>query len=152
MKWLNENTVLLKKFKYKIQIMAKGYEINKKRQDELSVLGRELTRRSGSKCELCHSGGVKLNVFEIPPVSGDPDSERCVFLCDTCSSGIANPAKLDDHWHCLNESIWSETRPVKILSVILLKKISAQKLWAGNLLENLYLDEDDEEWINSADL
>ena len=132
--------------------MAKGYEVNKKRMEELSVLGRELTRRSGSKCELCLAAGVKLSVFEIPPVAGDPDSGRCVFLCDKCGSGILNPLKLDDHWRCLNESIWSETLPVKILSAILLKKISTQKSWAGNLLEDVYLDEDDEEWIKLSGL
>lgn len=114
------------------------------------MLGRELTRRSGSKCELCLSGGIKLNVFEIPPVSAEPDPDRCLFLCEKCSSGILNPLKLEEHWRCLNESIWSETRPVKILSVILLKKISAAKPWAENLLEDVYLDEEDEEWINSS--
>jgi protein PhnA len=132
--------------------MAKGYEINKKRRDELSILGRELARRSGSKCELCLAAGVKLNVFELPPVSGNPDPGRCVFICDICSSGIANPLKIKEHWHCLNESIWSEVRPVKLLSVILLKKISDQNSWAGSLLENIYIDWEDEEWINSADL
>lgn len=132
--------------------MSKGYEINKKRLEELSVLGRELTRRSGSKCELCLAAGVKLSVFEIPPAAGAPDSGRCVFLCDTCGSGILNPLKLKDHWHCLNESIWSEIRPVKVLSAILLKRISAQNPWAGNLLEDLYLDEEDEEWISSSGL
>lgn len=130
--------------------MAKGFEINKKRQEELSVLGRDLVRRSGSKCELCLSGGVRLNVFEIPPAAGSPDPDRCIFVCDICSSGISNPVKLDDHWRCLNESIWSEVRSVKILSVILLKKLSVQKSWAGNLLEDVYLNEEDEEWIKSS--
>lgn len=130
--------------------MAKGYEINKKRQQDLSVLGRELARRSGSKCELCRSGGIKLNVFEIPPAPEEPDTDHCLFLCDTCSTGIMNPLKLEDHWRCLNESIWSDISPVRILSIILLKKISVARSWAGDLLEDVYLDEEDEEWINSS--
>ncbi len=132
--------------------MAKGYEINKKRQEEINILGRELARRSGSKCELCLSSGVRLNVFEIPPVSGDPDSERCVFICDICSSGINDPLKLNDHWRCLNESIWSEVKPVKILSALVLKKISCKNSWADDIMDEVYLDEDEREWINSSGL
>jgi len=132
--------------------MAKGYEINKKRQEELNILGRELARRSGSKCELCLAAGTRLNVFEIPPVSGDPDPERCVFICDTCSGGIIEPEKHGDHWRCLNESIWSEVKPVKIISVIILKKISGKTSWAGDILDEVYLEEDDQEWINKSGL
>jgi len=132
--------------------MAKGYEINKKRQEEIGILGRELARRSGSKCELCLAAGVRLNVFEIPPVEGEPDSEKCVFICDICMSGIIEPGKLNDHWRCLNESIWSEIRPVKLISAIVLKKISGKNSWAGDILDEVYFDEDDEVWINSSGL
>lgn len=132
--------------------MAKGYEINKKRQDELNTLGRELARRSGSKCELCLAAGTRLNVFEIPPVSGDPDSDKCVFICDICLSGIFDPVKLNNHWRCLNESIWSEVKPVKVISAIILKKISVKNSWAGDIMDEVYLDEEDNEWINSSGL
>jgi protein PhnA len=132
--------------------MAKGYEVNKRRQEELNILGRELARRSGSKCELCLSAGVRLNVFEIPPSSGDPDSDRCVFICDACSSGIFEPVKLNDHWRCLNDSIWSEVKPVKILSAIILKKISDKNSWASDIMDEVYLDEEDENWISSSGL
>lgn len=132
--------------------MAKGYEVNRKRQDELNLLGRELARRSGSKCELCHASGVRLNVFEIPPVSGDPDPDRCVFICDICASGIFEPLKPDNHWRCLNESIWSEVKSVKIISAIILKKISAKHSWAADIIDEVYLDEEDEEWIRGSGL
>lgn len=132
--------------------MAKGYEINKKRQEELNILGRELARRSGSKCELCLSSGMRLNIFEIPPVSGDPDPDKCTFICDTCLSGITDPLKSGDHWRCLNESIWNEVRPVKILSAIILKKISGRHQWAGDILEEVYFDHEDEEWISNSGL
>lgn len=132
--------------------MAKGYEINKKRQEELNILGRELTRRSGSRCELCSSSGVKLNVFEIPPVKGEPDSGRCVFICDICVTGFSEPVKSADHWRCLNESIWSEIRPVKIISAVILKKISAKYSWGADILEEVYLDDEDMEWIDNSGL
>lgn len=132
--------------------MAKRYEINKKRQEELNLLGRELARRSGSKCELCHSAGIRLNVFEIPPVSGEPDSHKCVFICDECISGIFDPLKQIEHWRCLNESIWSEIKPVKIISAIVLKKISGKYSWAADIMDEVYLFEDDEQWISNSGL
>lgn len=132
--------------------MAKGYELNKKRQDELSILGRGLARRSGSKCELCMAAGNRLNVFEIPPVSGEPDPDKCVFICDTCLSGILEPTKFEDHWRCLHERIWSETRPVKVISVIMLKKISDKNSWAGDILDEVYLDDEESGWIEASGL
>ena len=132
--------------------MAKGYELNKKRQDELNMLGRELARRSGSKCELCLTAGTRLNVFEVPPASGDTDSGKCVFICDTCLSGIFDPLKLIDHWRCLNERIWSDLKPVKIISAIILRKISVKISWAADIMDEVYLDEEENEWINSSGL
>lgn len=132
--------------------MAKGYEVNKKRQEELNLLGRELARRSCSKCELCLAAGTKLNVFEIPPVIGEPDSSKCVFICDICLSGIFEPLKLNEHWRCLNESLWSEVKAVKILSMVILKKISSKNSWAIDIIDEAYLEEEDEEWINNSGL
>lgn len=132
--------------------MAKGYEVHKKRKDDLNTLGRELARRSGSKCELCLSSGTRLNVFEIPPASEDPDSDRCVFICDKCTGGISDPLKLNEHWRCLGESIWSEIKPVKIVSAVILKKISGRFSWAGDLLDEVYLDEEELDWINKSGL
>ena len=40
-----------------------------------------LARRSHSRCEVCEAAGVPLQAFEVPPVYGDPDIDRCAFEC-----------------------------------------------------------------------
>jgi len=129
--------------------MVKGYDAHHQRQDTLASFGRELARRSGSKCELCKASGVKLTVFEIPPAPADPDAAMCLFLCDICREQLDNPKKFDPpHWRCLNEAVWSEVPAVKVMAVRILRHLAAAESWAGDILEEVYLDEDEEEWAS----
>ncbi len=123
--------------------MAKGYDTNRRRADDLNMLGRELARRSGSKCELCKAAGVKLNVAEVKASSEVPDIMNCVFICDECYRGIDNPSKMPEHWRCLSISIWSETEPVKLISAKVLRNLSEKHSWASDVLEEVYFDEDE---------
>ena len=128
--------------------MARGLDQHRERMETLASFGRDLARRSGSKCELCHAGGVPLVIWEIPPVPSDPDISICIFLCDKCRNlAEKNTLKDIDHWRCLNEAVWSEVPAVKVLSVRLLRKIAEKESWAAELLEQVYLDEDEEEWV-----
>lgn len=129
--------------------MAKGLDKHKERMGKLSSFGKDLTRRSGSKCELCSTSGVSLEVFEVPPVHDDPDFEKCVFICETCKKFIENnKSDPGNHWKCLNTSIWSEVPAVQVLSYKLLKQIEEQEKWVSELLEEVYLDPEIEEWAN----
>ena len=130
--------------------MAKGLDKHKERMAMLSSFGKDLTRRSGSKCELCSASGVSLNVFEVPPVQDIPDIEKCVFICDTCKELIEKP-KSDPrgHWKCLNNPIWSEVPAIQVLSYKILKKIEEKEKWVSELLEEVYIDPDIEEWAKS---
>ncbi|HQO02666.1 MAG TPA: phnA protein [Spirochaetota bacterium] len=127
--------------------MVKGYDAHQQRQDTLASFGRELARRSGSKCELCKAAGVKLTVFEVPPAPADPEAAKCLFLCDICREQIGNPKKFDAaHWRCLNEAVWSDVSAVKVMSVRMLRRLAPGESWAGDILEEVYLDEDEEAW------
>ena len=48
--------------------MAKGLDKHRERLEALALFGKDLTRRAGSKCELCETAGVKLQIHEVPPV------------------------------------------------------------------------------------
>jgi protein PhnA len=125
--------------------MARGVDNHNRRHDVLQSFGKDLARRSGSKCELCTASGVSLEIFEVPPVKQEPDYENCLFICRECSSRIAAIKKTDtDHWRCLTDRIWSEIPAVKILSVMILRAISFRASWAGEVLDNVYLDDDEE--------
>lgn len=133
--------------------MAKGYDMYKERLDKVTGFGRELTRRAKSKCELCEATGVKLSVFEVPPVQEEPEVERCIFICDDCRDKIEKLKKVKENdLRFLSSSIWSEVPMVRAFSIYLLKNISGKFGWAEDMLGDLYIDEDTEEMLKRIEL
>jgi protein PhnA len=128
--------------------MAKGYEKHKERLDAINALGRELTRRSSSKCELCGDSGVKLSGHEIVPLPEQPDADHTVFICEACRDGLTG-GKLDaDRWRFLENVIWSDVPVVQVAAVRITRKLLEQGvLWAADLLDNVYLSPEVEEWV-----
>ncbi len=133
--------------------MAKGYQANRDRQDALSSLGKFLTRRSGSKCELCESTGVPLSAYEIPPAPPEPDANHCVFICDTCRSQIDRPKSFrPETWRPLANTAWSEHAPVQIMALRILLHLAKSQPWAQETIDNLLPDETIESQARSAPL
>ncbi len=131
--------------------MAKGYDQYKNRQSAISAFGKDLTRRSGSKCELCDTAGKSLEIFEVPPVPEEPDYDKCIFICELCSEQLANPKSFDyDHWRSLNQKVWSEIPAIQVMAVRILRSISESQDWAQNILEEVYLDPEIEEWVETS--
>ncbi len=54
---------------------------------------KELSARSGSKCELCGSTNG-LTVFEVAPAS-NRGGDDYVMTCTTCNEQLQNPDKID---------------------------------------------------------
>lgn len=123
--------------------MAKGLEKHQERQRQLSLFGKDLTRRARSCCELCGTSGAKLSIYELAPVPQEPEFERCVFICDACSAQLANPKKMiSDYWRFLKKAIWSEIPVVQVLAARILDYIGRKETWASDILEEAYLDEE----------
>ncbi|HIA38011.1 MAG TPA: PhnA protein [Planctomycetes bacterium] len=92
-----------------------------------------------SACALCSSDG-ELSEFAVVP------KEDMVALCDVCHPQVSGDAELDEnHWRCLNDSMWSETPAVQVLAWRMLNKLSATD-WAGGLLDMLYLEDNLRQW------
>ncbi len=109
---------------------------------------KNLILRCHSKCELCSSDS-SLSVYEVPPVT-QSNEDKCVMLCQKCLGQIEKQDPMDiNHWHCLNESMWSEVSAVQVVAWRLLKRMTDQG-WAQDLLEQLYLEEDVLEWACAA--
>ena len=108
----------------------------------------ELQSRSESKCELC-AASSDLSVFAVEPKAADhPD--HCALLCATCTSQIEDPSAADaNHWRCLNESMWSEQAPVKVLAWRMLNYLSAEG-WPQTLLDMLYLEDETLSWAKAG--
>ncbi len=113
----------------------------------MSVL-KELEKRSASKCELC-GASENLNVYEVPSASiGGVDGS--LLTCQTCIEQIEDPAKIQvNHWRCLNDSMWSEYPPVKVVAWRMLSRLKAEG-WPQDLLDMLYLDEETLTWAKAT--
>lgn len=108
---------------------------------------QSLHERNGSKCELCQSD-QHLSVYEIPPVT-TPTEDNCILLCKTCVQQINSSEALQaNHWHCLNDSMWSPVPAVQVMAWRILNRLSNEG-WAQNLLDMLYLEEDMLAWAKS---
>lgn len=107
-----------------------------------------LQERSDSHCELCGSEN-NLSVYSVPHSASD-DADHSVLLCDTCRNQIENPETADQaHWRCLNDSMWSQVPAVQVMAWRQLKNLS-HEVWAQDLLDMLYLDEETLAWAEAG--
>jgi len=106
-------------------------------------LQEELENRSGNKCELC-AATSNLAVYEVKPkLTGGGGVDGSVLACETCVTQIENPEEVDvNHWRCLNDSMWSEFRPVKVVAWRMLSRLRKEG-WPKDLLDMMYLEDDD---------
>ena len=128
--------------------MAKGFDQHQEYQQQLALLGKDLTRRSRASCELCTQSGVPLSIFEVPPAPKEPQLDSALHLCETCTNQLKNPKKIDpNHWRILSETVWSEVPAAQVMSVRILKHLSSSQPWAQEILEGVYLEEELESWV-----
>ncbi len=80
-------------------------------------------------CELCGSG-KNVTGFEV--------EGEIVNLCEECKSQIESGDLDENHFQCLNESMWSDKKGVKILTYRLLKKLGRT-----DLLDMMYLSDEE---------
>jgi protein PhnA len=105
---------------------------------------RTLNKRSGSQCELC-AATENLKVYQVLPTRKG-GADESILACTTCIDQIENPGNEDqNHWRCLNESMWSEHIPVQVVSWRMLSRLRNTEL-----LEQMYLDEDTLAWAQAT--
>ncbi|WP_299005906.1 alkylphosphonate utilization protein [uncultured Tenacibaculum sp.] len=102
---------------------------------------QELQDRSGNQCELCGSKS-DLSIYEVPPIStGGVDGS--LLACSTCIEQIEDTDKTDvNHWRCLNDSMWSEFRAVKVVAWRMLHRVKKDG-WSQDLLDMMYLEDEE---------
>ena len=98
--------------------------------------------RSNGVCELCGSS-EDLSVLVVP--QGEDNDDGSIYVCGNCKSQIESGELDETHFTCLNDSMWSETPAVKVMSGILLNKLGRQ-----DLLEMMYFEEAEQAWFDKA--
>ena len=102
-----------------------------------------LIKRSNGCCELCTSQD-DLDLYEVSPSDGTVD--QTILICATCKEQIENNDKIDEnHWHCLNDSMWSEVDAVKVVAYRMLTILKKQ-----DMLDMLYLEDDIKNWADQG--
>lgn len=100
-----------------------------------------LQERSNNACELC-TATENLEIYEVPPTS-TAGVDGSLLACTTCIAQINNPETTDaNHWRCLNDSMWSEFRAVKVVAWRMLHRVKKDG-WSQDLLDMLYLEDED---------
>jgi protein PhnA len=132
--------------------MAKGYELHQARMMALQGMGKDLTRRAKSKCEITGASGVPLRPYEVPPVGPDPDMDRTLLVSEECLEMLEHPNRLAGRaWQGLAEAVWSEMPAVQVVAWRMLRELAKREDWARETLEEVFLDPDVEEWAKSGD-
>ena len=133
--------------------MGKGYEQHQARVNALQALGKDLARRAKSKCELTGAAGVPLRPYEIPPVADEPDLGRTLLLSEACHEVLEHPQKLAGRgWQILAEVVWSESAAVQVVAWRMLNHLAKNEDWAREVIEEVFLDPEVEEWAKSEEL
>jgi protein PhnA len=107
-------------------------------------LQQDLENRSGNKCELCASTD-NLAIYEVKPTStvGGSGVDGSLLACETCRTQIDSAEDTEaNHWRCLNDSMWSEHRAVKVVAWRMLSRLRNEG-WPKDLLDMMYLEDDD---------
>jgi protein PhnA len=125
--------------------MAKSLKLHQEHMQGLAALGKDLARRSGRKCELCHQSGVSLTGYEVIHHK-PPQLDACIFICDDCLKQLKQLPRFDNYyWRCLSHSLWSEVKIVQAVVVALLQMLNTD--WSNELLEQVYIDEEMNDFI-----
>jgi len=108
-----------------------------------------LLSRSENKCGLC-SSTTDLAVYEVTGPPGICVEDQSALICDTCQQQIEDTTALDEnHWRCLNDSMWSPVPAVQVLAYRQLSALSATD-WAPDLLDMLYLEAETLAWAQQG--
>ena len=93
-----------------------------------------------SVCELC---GSEENLGDF--LVDGANNEANLILCSTCRGQIESEELDENHFNCLNDSMWSESSGVKVLTYRLLNSLGRQ-----DLLDMMYLEDSEKEWAEAG--
>ncbi len=111
-------------------------------------IDKSLLARANNACEL--SGATEgLVTYEVGPNAvGTPATT--IVLTQSLKDQLEGKVELEaNDWRCLNDSMWSEVAPVKVVAYRVLYQLRAEG-WPQDLLEMIYLDEDTLKWAKAG--
>ena len=129
--------------------MSKGYAKHKARIDAINLLGKDLARRAGSKCELCETGNERLEPWEPPPPPDDPELDRILLLCGRCTLACDGGAMGNaESWRFLETVMWTDLPALQVSAIRLLNRLAGDGVdWANDAVQTVYPSEEASAWL-----
>ena len=108
---------------------------------------REVRKRADQTCELCgHAEPENLGVYEVPKTPEYIEAlDTSILVCTTCSSGFEAEQQDENHWRCLNDSMWSTVAPVQVMAWRMLHRLKSFG-WPQDLLDMMYMEPQQLDW------
>lgn len=108
-----------------------------------------LITRSEGKCELCRST-TDLSIYDVSGTERLNVEDQSALVCTLCQQQLDGSVDLDEnHWRCLNDSMWSVVPVVQVLAYRQLHALSNTD-WASDLLDMLYLEDNTLAWAQQG--
>ena len=123
--------------------MAKGRAKHDEYKDALSLLGKDLARRAGRKCELTGESG-RLLTYDLEEARPEPELDEVVLVCEKVIDHLEGRNLHPNELHYLNEAVWSSEKPVRRAAIRILEQIDEP--WAQDAIDNArMMDENEQE-------
>jgi len=117
--------------------MAKGYQANKERLEEIAAFGKAIGKRAGFKCEWCENKD-DLRVWDYRP-DADPDMATLALLCQPCRN-LADGAKADSNeLRSIRNALWSDIPAVAEGAARVLAH--CKESWSREAIEESFIDD-----------
>ncbi|MCM2359201.1 MAG: hypothetical protein NDI77_13715 [Geobacteraceae bacterium] len=117
--------------------MAKGYQANRDRQEQLNSLGKTLGKRATFRCEWC-DGTDDLRVWDYRP-DAEPAEDTLALLCGPCRD-LAGRKNCDvNRLRSIRNALWSDIPAVAEGAARVLAR--CREPWAREAIEESLIDE-----------
>jgi len=117
--------------------MAKGYQGNKERQEEMNSFGKAIGKRAGFKCEWCESRD-DLHVWDYKP-DAPPGMETLALLCQQCRNWADGRKASPDELRSIRNALWSNVPAVAEGAARVLAQ--CKEPWAREAVEESFIDD-----------
>ena len=117
--------------------MAKGYQANKERQEDLQSFGKSVGKRAGFKCEWCESKD-ELRLWDYQP-DLSPDMDSLALLCQNCRE-LADGRRAElNELRSIRNALWSNVPAVAEGAARVLAQCN--EAWAREAIEESFIDD-----------
>ncbi len=118
----------------------------------VGVLGKLITRRARSVCELCGSK-ADLRLYELAPYPEEPTEDRALLACGRCRGWLDDEQTEVMAAHFLSGAVWNELPAVRLAAGRMLLAVrDADDPWIEDALEASGIDRATAELASDAEV